>query len=89
VGGVPREALRTARVSGAFGGGFFVQERLLLTAPLLFSGASWRASPERPALPFFSARVAFAELSREVVALEVAFLGAITGLFYRSTNGGR
>jgi hypothetical protein len=61
--------------------------RLLLITPS-FLGVSWAASPTRVALPFFLTRAAFAASSREVVALEVAFLGAITGLFCRSTNGG-
>jgi hypothetical protein len=43
----------------------------------------------RAALPFFSVRAAFAASSKEVVALEVAFLGATAGLFCRSTNDGR
>jgi hypothetical protein len=67
--------------------GFSVLGRLLLTALSLFSGASWGTT--RAALPFFSARVTFAASSREVVDLEVAFLGAIAGLLCQSTNGGR
>jgi hypothetical protein len=53
---------------------------LVLTAPS-FSGATWGTSPTRVALPFFSTRVAFAASSREVVALEVVFLGTLAGLF--------
>ena len=61
---------------------------------LLFTASSSRASrgtsPTRVALPFFSARrAAFAVSSREVVAFEVAFLGAIAGMVCGSTNGGR
>jgi hypothetical protein len=70
-------------------GGFSVRGHLQLTAPSLFLGASWEASPTRAALPFISVRADFAMLSREVVALEVAFLGAIARLLCRSTNGGR
>jgi chemotaxis receptor (MCP) glutamine deamidase CheD len=45
---------------------------------------------KRTALPFFSARkAAFAASPMEVVAFEVAFLGAITGMIFQSTNGGR
>jgi hypothetical protein len=42
------------------------------------------------ALPFFSAkRVVFVASSMEVAAFEVALLGAISGMVFRSTNGGR
>jgi hypothetical protein len=42
------------------------------------------------ALSFFSARrAAFAASSMEAAAFEFALLGAITGMFCRSTNGGR
>ena len=41
-------------------------------------------------LAFFLARkVAFAASSMEVAAFEFALLGAIAGMFYHSTNGGR
>jgi hypothetical protein len=41
------------------------------------------------ALSFFSARrAAFAASSMEAAAFEFALLGAITGMFCRSTNGG-
>jgi hypothetical protein len=43
----------------------------------------------RAALPFFSTRVAFTASSSDELALVVAFLGAIAGLFFRSINGGR
>jgi hypothetical protein len=68
-------------------GGFSVRGHFLLTAPSL--SASCRTSPTRAALPFFSARAAFAVLTREVVAFKVTFLGAIAGLVYRSTNNGQ
>jgi hypothetical protein len=42
------------------------------------------------ALPFFSARsAAFAASLMETVAFEFALLGAIVGMLYYSTNGGR
>jgi hypothetical protein len=68
-------------------GGFSVRGRFLLTAPS-FSGASWGTSWARATLPFFSARAAFAVSSREVVALEVAFLRAIAALLCQNANGG-
>jgi hypothetical protein len=47
-------------------------------------------SSTRVALPFFSARrAAFAASSMEVVVFEVTFLGAITGMVFRGTNGAR
>jgi hypothetical protein len=69
-------------------GGFSIQGCLLLAAPS-FSGASWGTLSVRAALSFFLARATFAASSREVMALEVAFLGAIAGLLCWSTNGGR
>ena len=36
-----------------------------------------------------SEKASFAASSMEVVAFEVAFLGAIMGMVFRSTNGGR
>jgi hypothetical protein len=68
-------------------GGFSVRGRLLLTAPS-FLGASWGTSRVRATLPFFSVRATFVVLSREVVALEVAFFGAIAGLFCQNAKGG-
>jgi hypothetical protein len=42
------------------------------------------------ALPYFSARsAAFAASSMEAAAFEFALLGAIAGMFFRSTNSGR
>ena len=49
-----------------------------------------RSNASVVALPFFSARRAtFAASSMEVVTFEVAFLGAIAGTIFRSTNDGR
>jgi hypothetical protein len=60
-------------------GGFSVRGHMLLTAPSLFSGASWGTS---------SARAVFVASSKEVVALEVAFLGAIVGCFVEAQKVG-
>jgi hypothetical protein len=47
-------------------------------------------SSTRGALPFFSARRAvLAALSMEVTTFKVALLGAIAGMVFRCTNGGR
>jgi hypothetical protein len=43
----------------------------------------------RAALPLFSARVAFAVSSSDVLFVVVTFLGAIAGLLFHSTNGRR
>jgi hypothetical protein len=60
---------------------------LLLSAPS--SQASWWVVSAR-ALPFFSASsAAFAASSTDGAAFELALLGAITGGFFHSTNGGR
>jgi hypothetical protein len=49
-----------------------------------------KTSDQQAALPFFSARrAAFVASSKEAVAFEVDFLGAIAGMILRSMNGGR
>jgi glutamine amidotransferase PdxT len=49
-----------------------------------------KTSDQQAALPFFSTRRAAIVASlKEVVAFEVAFLGAIAGMILQSTNGGR
>jgi hypothetical protein len=68
--------------------GFSVRGCLLFIA-LSFLGVASGASLVRVPLHFFSARVAFVASPSDVLALIVSFLGAIVGLFFRSTNGGR
>jgi hypothetical protein len=85
---VPREAFKAAHVNGGFRCGWVLYARSL-AVDCSIPDASWGILPTRAAFPFFSARVAFAASSREVVAFKVAFLGAIVRLLCQSTNGGR
>jgi hypothetical protein len=61
-----------------------------LTTPVsLFLVIVGRVSSARVALPFLSTSVTFVVSSREELALVVTFLGAIAGVDFWSTNGGR
>jgi hypothetical protein len=76
-------------VNGAVWGGWILLAMSLAVDCLILKGLMGMSSA-RAILPFFSVRrAAFSVLSMEVVAFEVAFLGAIAGIVFQGTNGGR